>query len=79
MQASEFGKVAVLMGGQSAEREISLKSGEAVLPSLRETYGDKEVAVWQQRWRMFFMACEEMFAYDRGNQWQVAHYKFVKP
>lgn len=30
----QFGKVAVLMGGRSAEREISLKSGQAVLESL---------------------------------------------
>ncbi len=30
----EFGKVAVLMGGNSAEREISLKSGNAVLAGL---------------------------------------------
>jgi len=30
----EFGKVAVLMGGDSAEREISLMSGQAVLESL---------------------------------------------
>lgn len=30
-----FGKVAVLMGGRSAEREISLKSGHAVLAALR--------------------------------------------
>ncbi|KPJ91843.1 MAG: D-alanine--D-alanine ligase [Gammaproteobacteria bacterium SG8_15] len=29
-----FGKVAVLMGGQSAEREVSLKSGNAVLSAL---------------------------------------------
>ncbi len=36
MQASDFGKVAVLMGGRSAEREISLRSGEAVLKALRE-------------------------------------------
>src|SRR3954465_16074213 len=32
---SEFGKVAVLMGGPSAEREISLLSGNAVLGALR--------------------------------------------
>ena len=32
---TQFGKVAVLMGGQSAERDISLKSGEAVLDSLQ--------------------------------------------
>ncbi len=31
---TEFGKVAVLMGGSSAEREVSLKSGNAVLEAL---------------------------------------------
>src|SRR6202158_4855868 len=31
-----FGKVAVLMGGPSAEREISLISGNAVLKALRD-------------------------------------------
>jgi D-alanine-D-alanine ligase len=31
---TEFGKVAVLMGGNSAEREVSLKSGTAVLKAL---------------------------------------------
>jgi D-alanine-D-alanine ligase len=33
---SEFGKVAVLMGGPSSEREISFLSGNAVLAALRE-------------------------------------------
>jgi D-alanine-D-alanine ligase len=32
-----FGKVAVLFGGNSAEREVSLKSGAAVLAALRRT------------------------------------------
>ena len=32
---SEFGKVAVLMGGSSAEREVSLMSGNGVLQALR--------------------------------------------
>jgi D-alanine-D-alanine ligase len=31
-----FGKVAVLMGGKSAEREVSLKSGGMVLAALRK-------------------------------------------
>ena len=35
MSRSAFGKVAVLLGGRSAEREISLKSGNAVLDALR--------------------------------------------
>ena len=36
VNAREFGKVAVLLGGRSAEREVSLKSGSAVLAALRE-------------------------------------------
>ncbi|KIO49358.1 D-alanine--D-alanine ligase [Nitrosospira sp. NpAV] len=35
MSSHDFGKVAVLLGGRSAEREISLKSGRAVLDALR--------------------------------------------
>lgn len=33
--ATQFGKVAVLMGGASAEREVSLMSGQGVLQALR--------------------------------------------
>lgn len=36
MNAPDFGKVAVLLGGPSAEREVSLMSGHAVLGALRE-------------------------------------------
>jgi len=36
MDAREFGKVAVLQGGKSAEREISLMSGKNVLEGLRK-------------------------------------------
>jgi D-alanine-D-alanine ligase len=35
LKASEFGKVAVLLGGRSAEREVSLMSGRGVLEALR--------------------------------------------
>lgn len=37
MKAKDFGKVAVLLGGNSAEREISLISGAAVLAALKES------------------------------------------
>lgn len=35
-EPSQFGKVAVLMGGTSAEREVSLKSGAAVMAALQQ-------------------------------------------
>jgi cyclopropane-fatty-acyl-phospholipid synthase len=44
--------------------------------ALAPTYGSGEVAVWVQRWRMFFMACAEMFAFDAGRQWGVVHQTF---
>src|SRR5262245_9221763 len=36
LQPSVFGKAAVLLGGRSAEREVSLKSGSMVLAALRQ-------------------------------------------
>ncbi len=36
MRAADFGKVALLMGGESAEREISLRSGAAVLAAMEQ-------------------------------------------
>lgn len=40
MTQKKFGKVAVLMGGRSAEREISLLSGNAVLAALKRQHVD---------------------------------------
>jgi cyclopropane-fatty-acyl-phospholipid synthase len=31
-----------------------------------------------QRWRVFYLACAEMFGYRRGSEWVVAHYRFGK-
>jgi len=36
----KFGRVGVLMGGPSSEREISLKSGTAIYEALKERLGD---------------------------------------
>ncbi|EAQ78944.1 cyclopropane-fatty-acyl-phospholipid synthase, putative [Blastopirellula marina DSM 3645] len=43
---------------------------------LAETYGPAEARRWHNRWRMFFIACEELFAFQHGQQWFVSHYLF---
>lgn len=50
-----------------------------VLDVLARTYGEKNALLWLQRWRMFFMACAELFGYRNGSEWMVAHYRFVRP
>jgi cyclopropane-fatty-acyl-phospholipid synthase len=52
---------------------------DAVMAVLSETYGKHQAARWQQRWRMFWMACAELFGYRDGNEWLLGHYRFVKP
>jgi cyclopropane-fatty-acyl-phospholipid synthase len=51
---------------------------EDVLEILGEVYGADDAHVWSQRWRMFWMACAELFGYRDGNEWLVAHYRFEK-
>ena len=51
---------------------------EAVMPILADTYGEAESGRWFMRWRIFFMACEELFRYHGGNEWYVSHYLFKR-
>ena len=48
-----------------------------IMPLFEETYG-ADAKIWFQRWRMFYMACAELFGYDSGQEWLVGHYRFVK-
>ncbi|MEQ1635504.1 MAG: cyclopropane-fatty-acyl-phospholipid synthase family protein [Methylococcales bacterium] len=54
------------------------RNHQAILQLFTETYGKAEAKLWLQRWRIFFMACAELFGYQQGNEWLVAHYLFSK-
>ncbi|MCB9915061.1 MAG: class I SAM-dependent methyltransferase [Planctomycetes bacterium] len=43
-------------------------------PVLAATYGADAADVWYHRWRVFFLACAELFAYGGGDEWVVAHH-----
>lgn len=44
--------------------------------TLQQAYGPEHAGLWWTRWRLFFMSCAELFGYDKGQQWWVAHYLF---
>lgn len=64
---------------QTANHWLERQDGqrEAVMSVLRQAYGDG-ARLWFERWRIFWMACAELFGYAGGQEWLVAHYRFVR-
>lgn len=47
---------------------------EEILSLFQDHYG-REAKRWVQRWRIFMIACSELFLYRDGTEWAVSHYR----
>ena len=49
-----------------------------IRPIFAGTYGAAAADMWWQRWRVFFMACAELWAWRAGEEWLVSHYTMAR-
>jgi cyclopropane-fatty-acyl-phospholipid synthase len=52
---------------------------EEILPLFAATYGAENTKRWWAYWRVFFLACAELWGYRDGGEWIVSHYLFRRP
>lgn len=66
--------------GKTSEAWLSNmdKHKKEIMPILANTYGKDQAVKWWVYWRLFYMACAELFNYNKGNEWMVCHYLFNK-
>ena len=49
-----------------------------IMPLFEKTYGAGNAVKWWVYWRIFYMACAELWKYNNGEEWIVSHYLFNK-
>ncbi len=51
---------------------------DEIMALFGDTYGPDDARAWWHRWRLFNLACAELFAVDDGAEWHVSHHRFTK-
>ena len=54
------------------------KHKKEIMPIFENTYGKANAVKWWVYWRLFYMACAELWKYKNGEEWIVSHYLFNK-
>ena len=54
------------------------KNKSQIMPLFESTYGKDQAVKWWVYWRLFYMACAELWGYNNGEEWIVSHYLFTK-
>jgi cyclopropane-fatty-acyl-phospholipid synthase len=47
-------------------------------PVLAQSYGAGNENEWYHNWRLFFLACAELWGFNHGQEWIVSHYLFQR-
>ena len=66
--------------GKTAEAWLSLldTNREEVIGVFSQDLDRKNSELWYHRWRIFYMACAELFNFRSGHEWKIGHYLFSK-
>jgi cyclopropane-fatty-acyl-phospholipid synthase len=57
----------------------NLDACEGELVHVLNAGGSRDGGLALRRWRLFFLACAELFATAGGTEWGIAHYRFGHP
>jgi cyclopropane-fatty-acyl-phospholipid synthase len=49
-----------------------------IIPIMNATYGADKGLLWFAYWRIFFMACAELWGYNHGKEWMISHILFKR-
>jgi cyclopropane-fatty-acyl-phospholipid synthase len=71
-----------IVGGEHYEKTANAwlvkmdRHRDEIMPLFERVYGATDAKKWFVRWRLFFLACAEMWGFRRGKEWVVSHYLF---